>query len=71
MKALRRGEKAPQCRHDTSGSRFGFKKVLRAIRIWSNRIENSWLGDLIGCACLFGSLWLGLVLAHAMTGGAQ
>lgn len=47
------------------------RRVLRFLRIWSNRIENCWVGDLIGVVSIFGSLWLGLVLAHAMTGGAQ
>lgn len=41
------------------------------MRVLWNRIENCWVGDLIGAVSIFGSFWLGLVLAHAMTGGAQ
>ncbi len=40
------------------------------LRLLWNRIETSWIGDAIGAVCLFGSLWLGLVLADALTGGA-
>lgn len=47
------------------------RRVLRFVRIWSNRIEHSWVGDLIGAVSIFGSFWLGLVLAHAMAGGVQ
>jgi len=46
------------------------RRALRFIRIWSNRIEHSWVGDLIGVVSIFGSLWLGLLLAHAMSGAA-
>lgn len=40
------------------------------MRVLWDRIEHSWVGDLIGVVSLFGSLWIGLLLAHAMTGGA-
>lgn len=29
------------------------------------RLEDHWLGDLIGVVSLFGILWAGLVLGHA------
>lgn len=41
------------------------------MRVLWDRIERSWVGDLIGMVALFGSLWIGLLLAHAMTGGVQ
>ena len=40
-----------------TSSRAGWRFVKRANR----RLETSLLGDAIGCACLFGALWLGLV----------
>ena len=30
------------------------------------RIEEHWLGDLIGAVSLFGGLWMGLFLGYAM-----
>lgn len=71
MKALRRGEKAPQCRHDTGASQFGCRKVLRAIHIWLIRTEDSWVGDLIAAASVVVTLWGGLLIGHALSGGGQ
>ena len=47
------------------------RRVLRWWRVTNARIDNSWLGDLIGAVSLFGSLWLGLLIGHAMSGGGQ
>ena len=41
------------------------------LRVFLARIEGCWIGDAIGVACLFGSLWLGLVLADALAGVAR
>lgn len=40
------------------------------MRVLWNRIENGWIGDVIGVVALFGSLWVGFVLADALAGGA-
>jgi hypothetical protein len=44
------------------------------MRVLWTRIENCWIGDVIGdvigVVALFGSLWVGLVLADALAGGA-
>ena len=32
------------------------------------RLEDHWLGDLIGAVSLFGALWILLVLGHALGG---
>jgi hypothetical protein len=39
------------------------------LRVFLARIEGCWIGDAIGAACLFGALWVGLVLADALAGG--
>ena len=39
------------------------------LRVLLSRIEDSWIGDLLGAASIFGALWIGLVLADAMAGG--
>lgn len=39
------------------------------LRVFLARIEGCWTGDAIGAACLFGALWVGLVLADALAGG--
>lgn len=39
------------------------------LRVLLTRIEGCWIGDAIGAACLFGALWVGLVLADALAGG--
>lgn len=39
------------------------------LRVLINRIENSWVGDLIGWVSIFGMLWLGLLFGHAVQGG--
>ena len=41
------------------------------LRLLWNPIETSWIGDAIGVASLFGSLWLGLVLADALWQGVR
>lgn len=40
------------------------------MRVLWTRIENGWIGDVIGVVALFGSLWVGFVLADALAGGA-
>lgn len=47
------------------------RRVLRALRICLIRTEDSWIGDLIGVVSIFGSLWIGLLIGHAMSGGPQ
>ena len=42
-----------------SSLRAGWRWLVRANR----RIEDSWVGDLIGVVSLFGLLWIGLVAA--------
>lgn len=42
------------------------RRMLRALA----RLDDHWLGDLMGVACLFGGLWMGL-LAIVAFGGAQ
>jgi len=36
------------------------KLRIEVIRRTIRRIDDHWLGDLIGVACLFGLLWIGL-----------
>lgn len=40
------------------------------LRVLMNRMESGWIGDVIGVVALFGSLWVGLMLADALAGGA-
>lgn len=39
------------------------------MRVLWTRIESGWIGDVIGVVSLFGTLWLGLLLGHALQGG--
>lgn len=36
------------------------RRVARALRRAVARVEDSWAGDVLGAASLFGLLWLGL-----------
>jgi len=39
---------------------MAIKLHIEAIRRTIRRIDDHWIGDLVGAACLFGGLWLGL-----------
>lgn len=41
--------------------RAGWRRLVRVM----NRIEHSWVGDLIGVVCLFALLWMLLLLGAA------
>ena len=61
------GRGAPGADQEVSRTR----RVLRAIRAWLIRTEDSWLGDLIGVVTIFGGIWGGWLIGYAMTGGPQ
>ena len=42
--------------------RAGWRRLVRVM----NRIEHSWVGDLIGVVCLFALLWMLLLLGAAI-----
>lgn len=42
--------------------RAGWRRLVRL----SNRLDDSWVGDLIGVVCLFGMLWPLLLLAAVL-----
>ena len=41
---------------------------MRKLIALANWLNNHWLGDLIGVACLFGITYIGLVAAHIFGG---
>ncbi len=43
------------------------RRMLRGLA----RLDNHWIGDLIGAVSLFGLLWVGLLAAHVFGGGGQ
>lgn len=43
----------------SSSLRAGWGWLIRVVR----RLDDHWIGDLIGAVCLFGMLWVGLVAA--------
>lgn len=45
--------------------------MMAKISLFIARIGDSWIGDAIGVACLFGGGWVWLLLGHALTGGVQ
>ena len=49
----------PSSPRASSSLRAGWCWLTRAAR----RLDNHWIGDLIGAVCLFGMLWIGLVAA--------
>lgn len=46
-----------------SSLRAGWHRAVRGLVRVNRRIEDSWVGDLIGVVSLFGLLWIGLVAA--------
>jgi len=46
-------------------------RLRSRLRLWLIRVEDSWIGDLIATASIFASLWAGLLIGHAMSGGGQ
>lgn len=49
----------PQAQSAPGRSGGVFRSLIRAAR----RLDDHWIGDLIGAVCLFGMLWIGLVAA--------
>ncbi|SLN48125.1 hypothetical protein PSA7680_02477 [Pseudoruegeria aquimaris] len=49
----------PSSPRASSSLRAGWGWLIRAAR----RLDDHWIGDLIGALCLFGMLWIGLVAA--------
>lgn len=49
----------PSSPRASSSLRAGWGWLIRAAR----RLDDHWIGDLIGAVCLFGMLWIGLVAA--------
>lgn len=49
----------PQAQSAPGRSGGVFRRLIRAVR----RLDDHWIGDLIGVVCLFGMLWIGLVVA--------
>lgn len=49
----------PSSPRASSSLRAGWRWLVRAAR----RLDDHWIGDLIGALCLFGMLWIGLVAA--------
>ena len=43
----------------------------RLARIWLIRTEDSWVGDLIAAASVIVTLWGGLLIGYALSGGGQ
>jgi len=49
----------PSSPRASSSLRAGWGWLIRAAR----RLDDHWIGDLIGAVCLFALLWMGLVIA--------
>jgi len=49
----------PSSPRASSSLRAGWRWLIRAAK----RLDDHWIGDLIGALCLFGMLWIGLVAA--------
>lgn len=61
------GQIHPQAFAESAGGKL--RRLARQLKRAAYRIEDSWIGDLIGLLSLVVSLIGGLLIGHAMSGG--